>query len=157
MLRRLLIAATAALMMTDGLTSHANPADRSWSAEQQAVIDAMKKGPIGIDVDFDAWADGYHGDWSYWRVGDTATRARDEHMKLVRDYIDGGNRPVAFTMEPVDVIVRGDAALLRLIATETLQSGEGETRVVRYASATMMTRQAGEWQVLATNIVYLEN
>lgn len=129
----------------------------SWSADQQAVIDAARNGPMGIETDFDAWARGYHDDWSYWRVGESNTRARSDHMTLVKDYIDAGNRPIDFQMEPVDVIVRGDAALLRLIATETLESPEGERRVVRYASATMMSRHEGHWQILATNIVYLDN
>lgn len=131
-------------------------ADLKWTAEEQAVIDAVKDGPVGIESDFDAWAQGYAEDWSYWRVGDPETRARDEHMALVRDFIDKGNRPTAFALEPVDILIRGDIALLRLIAEETLLSSSGEERVVRYASASVLTREDGDWRILATNIVYLD-
>jgi ketosteroid isomerase-like protein len=133
---------------------NAQPAD--WTPEQQAVIDAVKQGPVGIESDFDSWADGYADAWTYWRVGDPAVRPRGEHMALVREYIDAGNRPTAFDLEPVDVIVRGDVALLRLIATEELRSAEGEERVVRYASAAMLVNEDGRWKMLATNILYLD-
>jgi ketosteroid isomerase-like protein len=130
--------------------------DQKWTSEEQAVIDAVKDGPIGIESNFDAWEQGYADDWSYWRVGDPEIRARDEHMALVRDFIDEGNRPTAFALEPVDLLIRGDIALLRLIAEETLLSPSGEEKVVRYASATVLTREDGVWKVLATNIVYLD-
>jgi hypothetical protein len=78
-------------------------------------------------------------------------------MALVRDFVDAGNRVTAFDLKPVDVIIRGDVAMLRLIATETFENVEGETNSVRYASATMLTRDDGRWVVLATNIVYIED
>ncbi len=129
--------------------------DAPWTAEQQAVIDAVSNGPLGIESDFDAWADGYHADWSYWRAGADAVRARAEHMGLVRDYIESGARVESFEMTPIDVIIRNEVALLRYAATETLREADGEVRVVRYASADTLVRDAGGWQVLATNIVYL--
>lgn len=138
---------------TDGL-AHAQQAD--WTLEQQAVIDAAKHGPMGIESDFAAWASGYDDAWTYWRVGDQKVRSRDEHLELVREFIETGNRPTAFELEPIDVIVRGDLALLRLIATEELRSPDGEERVVRYASAAMLERVDGSWKMLATNIVYLD-
>lgn len=130
--------------------------ETDWTPEQQAVIDALKNGPVGIESDFDAWAAGYAADWTYWRVGDDHTRGRDEHMALVHEYVDAGNRPKAFELEPIDVIIRGDVALLRLIATEELQEANGDERVVRYASAAMLVREDGRWTMLATNIVYLD-
>ena len=150
--RLLIVAVLVGLIIPTG----AEAADLKRTAEEQAVIDAVKDGPVGIETDFDAWAQGYAEDWSYWRVGDPEIRARDEHMALVRDFIDKGNRPTAFALEPVDILIRGDIALLRLIAEETLLSPSGEERVVRYASASVLTREDGVWQVLATNIVYLD-
>ena len=143
-------------LVTAGQVSASTEA-AEWTPEQQAVIDAVSKGPIGIETDFDAWADGYADAWTYWRVGDTEVRPRDRHMSLVREYIDAGNRPTAFDLEPVHVVIRGDVAMLRLIATEILRSAEGETRIVRYASATMLTREGDQWKTLATNIVYLDD
>ena len=147
----------AIAMAAAGLAAEAAAENIRWSAEQQAVIDAVEKGPMGIEADFDAWAEGYADAWTYWRVGDAEVRPRDEHMALVRDYIDAGNRPTDFELDPVDVIIRGDVALLRIIATEKLESAAGEERVVRYATATMLVREDGEWRNLATNIVYLDN
>lgn len=129
---------------------------RTWTAEQQAVIDALSGGPIGIEEEaaFEAWASGYHPDWTYWRLGTDSTRPRDEHMALVREYVGAGNHVVAFELEPVDVIVRGDTALVRLNAVETIREADGGTRVARYSSAAMMVREQRNWQLLATNILH---
>jgi len=128
-----------------------------FTPQQQAVIDAVKNGPVGIESDFDAWADGYAEDWTYWRVGAKDTRARGEHMRLVRDFVEAGNRVTAFHLDPVDVVIRGDVAMLRFIATETFVDVDGETSAVRYASATLLTREEGRWSVFATNIIYLDD
>ncbi len=139
-----------------GTLSPTRADDRAWTVEEQAIIDAMKTGPVGISANFDRWAAGYSDAWTYWRVGDRATRPKNEHMPLVREFVDAGNRVVSFELEPIDVIVREETALLRLIATETLQNPEGELRMVRYASAAMLAREDGVWKLLATNIVYLD-
>ena len=139
-----------------GALSAARANDREWTAEEQTVIDAMKTGPVGIGSNFDRWESGYADTWTYWRVGDRTIRPKDEHMPLVREFVEAGNRVVSFELEPIDVIVRGDTALLRLIATETLQDPEGELSMVRYASAAMLARENGVWKLLATNITYLD-
>jgi ketosteroid isomerase-like protein len=153
---RLKLIVALGLLMATGLGDRAHAQEAIWTPEEQAVIDAVRHGPVGIESDFDAWASGYADAWTYWRVGDRATRPRGEHMALVREFIDAGNRPTAFELEPVDVIIRGDVALLRLVATEDLLSADGEQRVVRYASASMLVLEDGRWKTLATNIVYLD-
>lgn len=130
-----------------------NPKER-WTVEEQAVIDTVSKGPVGIEDNFDAWADGYAADWSYWRLGAPDIRERDAHMQLVREYIDGGARVVGFEMTPVDVIVHGDAALLRLNAVETIIEADGETNEVRYSSAVFLIKEDGEWRLAASNLFY---
>lgn len=130
-----------------------DPKERS-TVEEQAVIDAVSKGPVGIEDDFDAWADGYAADWSYWRLGAPNIRERDAHIQLVREYIDGGARVVGFEMTPVDVIVHGDAALLRLNAVETIIEAEGGTNEVRYSSAAFLIKEGGEWRLVASNLFY---
>jgi ketosteroid isomerase-like protein len=125
-----------------------------WSEAQQEVIDAALAGPVGLESDFEGWAGGYSAEWTYWRIGDPEVRDRATHMGLVRGVIEGGNRVVAFEAEPMDVVVRGDVALIRLNAVETLASPEGERRTVRYSTATMYVREYGRWRALATNIFY---
>ncbi len=132
----------------------AGGAARQWTSEEQAVIDAVSKGPIGIEDDFDAWAAGFTDSWSYWRVGASEIRERDEHMRLVKDYIDDGARVVAYEMTPVDLIVHGTAALLRLNATETIEEADGETVVVRYSSAAFLIKEDGVWRIEASNLFY---
>ena len=127
----------------------------TWTPEQQAVIEAASVGPVGIEDDFDRWEDGFLPAWSYWRVGTEETRARATHMGLVRDVVAAGNRIERFELVPVDVIVRGDVALLRYNAVETLRQPDGETRVIRYSSADLYAKEQGVWRTLATNIVYL--
>ena len=144
------------LLLMSGIDSIVHAQQTDWTPEQQAVIDAVKNGPMGIESDFDTWASGYADNWTYWRVGDQDTRPREEHMALVREFIDAGNRPITFKLEPIDVIIWGDVALLRLVATEGLQSPEGEQRDVHYASAAMLKKVGERWQMLATNIVYLD-
>ena len=150
---RLMVVIGLLVTLGNGGLAHAQQTD--WTPEQQAVIDAVKNGPVGIESDFDKWASGYADDWSYWRIGDRNTRPREQHMVLVREFIDGGNRPTRFELEPIDVIIRGDVALLRLIATEELRNVDGEAQVVRCASAAMLVHEDGGWKMLATNIVYL--
>lgn len=134
--------------------AQAEDAAQRWTVEEQAVIDAVSKGPVGIEDDFDAWADGYSIDWSYWRLGAPDIRERDAHMQRVREYIDSGARVVGFAMTPVDVIVHGDAALLRLNAVETLIEANGETIEVHYSSAAFLIREDGEWRLAASNLYY---
>lgn len=125
-----------------------------WTLEEQAVIAAVSKGPVGIEDDFDAWADGYAADWSYWRLGASDIRERDAHMQLVKEYIDGGARVVGFEMTPVDVIVHGDAALVRLNALETIIEADGQTIDVQYSSAAFLIREGGEWRLASSNLFY---
>ena len=127
---------------------------RAWSAAQQEVIDAASRGPVGIETDFEGWASGYHEEWSYWRVGAPAIRPRSEHMRLVREYLGGGHTIEGFELEPVDVVVRGDVALLRYNATERIREADGTERTVRFSSASMFVREEGRWVCLATNIFY---
>ena len=155
--RFLAIILLVGLTLLPGTGMAADPGKTDFTPEQQAVIDAVKNGPVGIESDFDAWADGYARDWTYWRLGAKETRPRGTHMALVRDFVEAGNRVTGFELEPVDVVIRGDIAMLRLIATETFVSTAGETSAVRYASASMLTREEGRWKVLATNILYLDD
>ena len=126
--------------------------EREWTPRQQEVIDAASRGPVGIEKDFEAWEAGYHEDWSYWRVGADEIRPRDEHMRLVREYIGGGHRVLGFELEPVDVIVRGSTALLRYNATERIEEADGTERTVRFSSASVFVEEEGTWLCLASNL-----
>ncbi len=151
-----LLRAVLVLMAVSGAAMSGAQAEapRHWTAEEQAVIDAVSKGPVGIENDFDGWADGYAANWSYWRLGAPEIRERGAHMQLVREYIEGGARVVGFEMTPVDVIVHGDAALLRLNAVETIIEAEGGTRKVQYSSAGFLIKEDGEWRLAASNLYY---
>ena len=155
---RLITGIATCLLITLSSVAGAQETAPDWTTEQQAVIDALSSGPVGIgesEKASAAWESGYHPDWTYWRLGTSETRPRDEHMGLVRDYVGAGNRVVGFELEPVDVIVRGDTALVRLNATETIEQADGRTRVARYSSAAMLVREQGRWLLLATNILHL--
>jgi hypothetical protein len=126
----------------------------AWTAEQLAVIDAASTGPVGIENDFDRWERGYQPAWTYWRLGADEVRDRETHMGLVRDVVAAGNRVLSFELTPVDVIVRGDIAILRYNAVETLETPDGGTQAVRYSSAALYERSDEVWRALATNIMY---
>ena len=137
------------------LSSAAYASERTWTPEQLEVIEAIKSGPIGLEDDFEGWSSKYAEDWSYWRLGAEATRPRDEHMKLVRDYIEGGAKIVSYTSTPVDVIVRGDVALVRANMVEELIEADGSPRTVRFSSANMLAKEDGRWLMIASNLTYL--
>ena len=141
--------------MIMGHAAAENPAPRAWTAEEQALIDQASVGALRIAEGFERWVDGYHEEWSYWRIDADETRPRDVHMGLVRDYIDAGNEVIGFELTPIDVIINGDSALLRLHATETLLETNENERVVRYASAAFYIRDGDAWKLRATNIHYL--
>lgn len=145
----------ALLLVPAAATSQESP--RTWTTEQREVLDALSGGPVGIEegATFEAWAAGYHPDWTYWRLGTDTTRPRDEHMQLVRDYVGAGNAVTAFELDPVDVIVRDDTAIVRLNATETIALADGGTRVARYSSVAVMAREQGRWLLLASNLLHL--
>ena len=128
--------------------------NRDWSPEERAVIEAASVGPVGIETDFDRWERTYHSSWTYWRMGSDAVRSKDDHMELVRGVVEAGTRVTEFQLTPVDVIVRGDTALLRYNAEETLVGPEGETRVVRYSAVSLYALEDGRWLVIASNLFY---
>lgn len=118
------------------------------------MIAAASAGPVGIGSDFERWERGFHPDWTYWRLGADAVRPRQEHMDRVRGVVASGTRVTAYVLTPVDVIVRGDVALLRYNAEETLQAADGSERVVRYSSVAMYVNEGGRWQALASSLFY---
>ena len=97
----------------------------NWSTAQQELIAVASKGPKALNQDFEAWAEGYHPDWSYWHVGQGGVRQRSEHMRLVREFMDTGAQIIDFTFEPLDVIIRGDTGFIRYNAVETIKGGDG--------------------------------
>ncbi|WP_370334951.1 nuclear transport factor 2 family protein [Parvularcula marina] len=126
-----------------------------WTPEQQEIIDVASRGPFALNDDFDAWAEGYHPDWSYWRLGAETIRPRDEHMQAVADYMATGVRIVGFEFTPIDVVVRGDTALLRYNAIESIENPDGTRRDVHFSAAGFYAREEGEWKVLASNLYYV--
>jgi hypothetical protein len=137
-------------VMLAGSASAQSP--REWTEDEQAVIDAASTGPVNIHEDFAGWEAGYHADWSIWRLGNDTVRDRDPHMDLVRDFVGSGAVVESFALEPVDVLVRGDVALLRYNAVETIRNADGEVREVTFSSATVFVREGGEWLALASNL-----
>ena len=138
------------------LPAYADDGDvkKTWTPEQQEIIDIASKGPIDIDTNFEGWEQGYHPEWSFWRVGDDSIRERSVHMALVGGVISEGNRVVDFKLTPVDVMVYGDAALLRYNAVETLENADGEQTQAIFSSAGFYVREDGVWRVRATNIFF---
>jgi ketosteroid isomerase-like protein len=129
--------------------------EQDWSADQQAIADLLSNGPVGIETDFEAWASEYHEDWTVWFAGQAEARAKVPHMKLVRDYIEGGARVVSYEAEFADITVLGDTALARFNATESLMEADGSPRTVRYAGTDYLVRVDGVWKVRATTVAFL--
>ena len=125
-----------------------------WTPEEQEIIDIASKGPVGLEEDFDGWAAGYHREWSYWEIGTESYRPRDEHMRRVREYIESGAKVIDFELDPVYINVRGDMAVLRFNALETIVEPGGETIEVRFSSASIYVRTESTWKVFSTNIFY---
>lgn len=142
------------LILTAGLAGAAE--ERTWTAEQQEVLDVMSQGPVGINDNFDGWVKGFDQEWSYWEVGTDSIRPKDIHMERVRSYIGEGNRVTGYQFHPVDVKIFGDIALCRFIAEETITQVNGEELVVRFSSATILRKEADIWKYVANNITYLE-
>lgn len=133
------------------------PQHLAWTPEQEAVIAALSRGPVGIEEDFERWESGFHPDWSFWQMGTVEVRPRDIHMGLVHELIDGGAAVRAFEFTPVDVVVLGDMAMVRANAVETIEHPDGRSQVVRYASMEMLVRVEGRWLVRASSIVFPES
>jgi len=149
--------ARRALLVLLPASGAAQTAGRQWSAEELLVIEAASTGPVGIENDFDRWSDGYHPSWTYWRMGTDEIRRRDAHMELVRGVLREGNRVTNFELTPVDVIVRGDTALLRYNAEETIVSVGGESQVIRSSAVSLFAKERDRWLVIASSLFYPES
>jgi ketosteroid isomerase-like protein len=148
-------AGLAALFVLGAASLPALASEQDWSADQQAIANLLSNGPMGIETDFEAWASEYHDDWTVWFAGQAEPRAKDPHMQLVRDYIDGGARVVSYEAEFADIAVLGDTALARFNATESLMEADGSPRTVRYAGTDYLVRVDGAWKVRATTVAFL--
>lgn len=129
--------------------------DVDWAADQQAIIDLLSDGPLGIENDFESWAAEFHPDWTIWFAGRAEVRAKGPHMQAVRDYIDGGARVTGFEAEFIDITVTGDTAVARFNATESLQEADGSARTSRFASMDYLIREDGVWTIRATTLTFL--
>jgi ketosteroid isomerase-like protein len=146
---------TAAIFTLCAASLPAFASEQDWSADQQAIVDLISNGPVGIETDFEAWGSEYHDDWTVWFAGQAEPRAKIPHMQLVRDYIDGGARVVSYEAEFADIAVLGDTALARFNATEALMEADGTPRTVRYAGTDYLVRVDGAWKVRATTVAFL--
>ena len=154
--RRPRTARLAALLTLFPIAVSGQSTDRTWTPEQREVIEAASTGPVGIETDFERWESGYHSDWTYWRMGTDQVRPKDVHMDLVRGVIGDGNRVTGFELTPVDVIVRGETALLRYNAVETLVNAAGEEQIIHYSAASVFAMEDGRWLQIASNLFYPE-
>ena len=149
---------TTLLVFTLGLATPAHAEmepQHAWTPAEQEIIAVLENGPMGIETDFDAWADEFHDDWTVWFAGQPAPRAKADHMPMVRDYIESGARVASFTAEFTDIEILGEMALARLNATEELINPDGGTRIVRYASTELLEREEGMWKVRASTVAFL--
>jgi hypothetical protein len=128
---------------------------RSWTQDQQSVIDLLKDGPMGIETDFEAWESEFHNDWTVWFAGKPEAKSKVPHMAGVRDYIGRGAKVVSYTAEFADVVIHGDTALARFNAIESLINPDGTPRVVHYASTDLLVRAGKSWKILATTVAFL--
>ncbi len=126
-----------------------------WTVEQQEIINIVKAWPFGLHEDFDAWVAGYHPHWTYWELGTDNLRLRSEHMTRVRNYIGSGAQVLEFEIDPKHVDIRGDMAVIRYNAVETIREASEETILVRFSSANIFLKQEGAWKLFSTNIHYL--
>jgi hypothetical protein len=132
----------------------AQEAGGEWTAEQLEVIRMMENGPVGIEADFDGWAGSYAPSWTYWRLGADEIRDRETHLALVRDFLAQGNQVLGFSLEPVDIRILGDVAVVRANAREVIRDTEGHRRVVRYATLSVLGHRDGVWVYLSSNLFY---
>lgn len=137
-------------------TPLANAEGKDWTPDQQAIIDLLKDGPVGIETNFDAWEDEFHEDWTVWFVGQDKARTKAPHMEAVRDYVlVRGARVVSYEAYFSDIVVNGDTALARFNAVETLTQPDGSPRVVKYASTDYLVRDGNHWKIRTTTIAHL--
>jgi ketosteroid isomerase-like protein len=127
----------------------------TMASDEASLRAFVARGPQVLSSDFEAWAAGYHPDWSYWRLGAAETRARAEHMPLVRANMEGGMQIEDFEIEIVDMLVNGGVGYVRYNAVEHLRLAGGEKREVRFSAASLYTHENGEWQVLRSSLSYL--
>ena len=128
----------------------------SWSDEQQAVIDVIADGPIGIETDFSAWEDKYHPDWTVWFVGNDSVREKPPHMQAVRDYIDGGARVVGYEAEFADVTILDDTAVARFNAVETIIEADGSERIVHYSGTDVLVKEDDQWLIRTATVAFTD-
>ena len=127
-----------------------------WTPGQQAVIDVIAGGPVGIETDFTSWEDKYHPDWTVWFVGKDSVREKLPHMQAVRDYMSGGARVIGYEAEFADVALLGNTAVARFNAVETIIEADGSERIVHYSGTDVLVKENDQWLIRTATVAFTD-
>jgi len=144
---------TASVVLLFLLTTPAR-AEEQWSAEQQAVLEAIGQlsastAPGGGGAD--AYASLLHEGFSRWTVGSHVVNDKAAWVDGVRGWFDDGWRVSDRETEIIEIQIKGDFALTRRIVEETYLGPNEETSTSRAAIAEVWTRGSSGWLLFRVN------
>jgi ketosteroid isomerase-like protein len=138
-----LFAVTAALpALSPGL--HA----QTWSAEQQAVLAVVERSWVDDIAEDATWVERMsHPELLSW--GSSYPVPRDQaESKRWSEYQDDSSNALIYTLSPVGIAVRGDAAVVHYYATVAEENREGNRRTTVSRCTDTLARAGDTWRYL---------
>lgn len=125
-----------------------------WSPEQHEIIDLLRSGPVGVERDFSAWSKRYTDTWTVWFAGAPFARSKQDHLPLVRAFIDNGGAVISFDAQFTEIAINGDSAYASYNAIERLQNADGTQRAVHYAAGDFIVKTTDGWKIRASSVAF---
>ena len=121
---------------------------QTWSAEQRAVLSVVEQSWVA-DMGGDAtWIDRHtHPEMLSWDLTNPVPRAQAE-AKRWNAYGHESSTSLIYTIAPVGITVRGDAAVLHYYATIGAEDLEGKRETTTTRCTDTLTRDGSTWRYL---------
>lgn len=125
-----------------------------WSADQQAIIDAIGRLGAATRPDGggpDAYAAALAPGYTRWTLGRDSVEDRERFIESMREWWTDGWRVVSSQTDYIEIAVHGDFATARRIVTESYRGPQGEETGSRTALSEVWVRGDDGWLALRVN------
>lgn len=132
----------------------------NWSAEQQAIIDAIGRLGAATRPDGggpDAYAAVLAPGYTRWTLGRDSVEDRERFIESMRGWWTEGWRVVSSKADYIEIAIHGDFATVRRIVTESYRGPQGEETASRTALSEVWVRSGDGWLALRVDTRTLDD
>lgn len=147
----LVLSALPALAENHKSAQEVNAGPQQWNSEQVKLIELNRQVALSLKRDgFEAYSKLFHPNYSNWFMGVLPERPRAVFLADVKSWFDAGNYAIDSVVEPISVIIDGNAAYMRLKQTETFIDAKGVKSSFAFNSMNVMKKHQGRWTFYST-------